>query len=175
MLTRDYLSGALASPFRTIVQESGVWSMRLLVLGLLIAPLRDLTGWTWPLALRRMIGLFAAFYAAVHVLAWTRQYGFDWPFLFDEVARPWLLIGLLGALAMIPLVLTSANAVHRLLGPAAWGRIHRLVYAAALLGVIHFAMARGLTRMEMPAAAVLVALALAWRVAAPAFKRRRAL
>ena len=63
MLAHDYWTGALASPFRTIVQETGTWSIRMLVLGLMITPLRDITGWTWPLALRRMIGLYAAFYA----------------------------------------------------------------------------------------------------------------
>lgn len=174
ILAHDYLSGALASPFRTIVQESGMWSMRLLVLGLLIAPLRDVTGWTWPLAFRRMIGLFAAFYAALHVVAWMRQYGFDWPFLAEEVMRTWLLVGLLAALALVPLVLTSASVMHRLLGPATWGRIHRLVYAAAVFAVVHYAMARGLTRIEMPVMAVLTLLALVWRLIAPAIARKAA-
>lgn len=162
MLAHDYLTGAFASPFRTIVQETGTWSMRLLVLGLLIGPLRDLTGWQWPQALRRMIGLFAAFYAAVHVIAWTRQYGFDWPFLAGEIVRPWLLIGTAAALALVPLAATSPGFMHRWLG-AGWQRIHRLVYAAAALAVIHYAMARGLTRVEMAVDAVLVALALLWR------------
>ena len=175
MLAYDFHAGTMASPFRTIVQDTGVWSVRLLVIGLLIAPLRDITGWTWPLALRRMIGLFAAFYAAVHVIAWMRQYGFDWPFLLGEVMRPWLLIGGLGALAMVPMVLTSASFVHRLMAPAMWARIHKLVYAAATLAVVHYAMARGLTRLEMPVAALLVLFALAWRVARPAFSRASAL
>ena len=163
MLARDYLTGELASPFRTIVQETGTWSIRLLVLGLLIGPLRDMTGWQWPQALRRMIGLYAAFYAAVHIVAWTRQYGYDWPFLAGEIVHPWLLVGTGAALALLPLAATSATIMHRLLGPAAWGRIHKLVYAAASLAVIHFAMARGLTRPEMAIEALLVSLALAWR------------
>ena len=103
MLAPDYWTGALASPFRTIVQETGTWSMRLLVLGLLIGPLRDLTAWQWPQALRRMIGLYAFFYAVVHVVAWTRQYGFDWGFLLDEVTHLWLLVGALATLALMPL------------------------------------------------------------------------
>ena len=164
MLAHDYWSGALASPFRTIVQETGTWSMRLLVLGLLIGPLRDATGWQWPQALRRMIGLYAAFYAAVHLWAWTRQYGYDWSTLFDEIAHLWLLVGLLALLAMVPLAATSATIMHKLLGPKQCGRIHKLVYAAAVLAVIHYAMARGLTRMEMVVDAVLVTAALLWRV-----------
>jgi sulfoxide reductase heme-binding subunit YedZ len=164
MLAHDYLAGALASPFRTIVQETGMWSIRLLVLGLLLGPLRDATGWQWPQALRRMIGLYAAFYAAVHVVAWTRQYGFDWPFLAGEIVRPWLLVGAGAALALVPLAATSAGFMHRRLGAAVWGRIHRLVYAAAALAVIHYAMARGLTRIEMVVDAALVVLALLWRL-----------
>lgn len=164
MLAHDYWTGALASPFRTIVQETGTWSIRMLVLGLMIAPLRDLTGWAWSLALRRMIGLFAAFYAAVHLWAWTRQYGYDWSTLFDEITRLWLLVGLLALLAMVPLVATSATIMHRLLGPRQWGQIHKLVYAAAIFAVIHYAMAHGLTRSEMVVDAVLIVLALLWRL-----------
>jgi sulfoxide reductase heme-binding subunit YedZ len=167
MLAHDAYVGALASPFRTIVQETGTWSIRMLVLGLMIAPLRDITGWTWPLALRRMIGLYAAFYAAVHLWAWTRQYGYDWSTLFDEIVHLWLLVGLFALLAMAPLVATSATIMHKLLGPAMWGRIHKLVYAAAVLAVIHYAMARGLTRSEMVVDIVLIAGALLWRRLAP--------
>lgn len=163
VLAHDYLTGALASPFRTIVQETGLWSIRMLVLGLMIAPLRDISGWTWPLALRRMIGLFAAFYAAVHIIAWTRQYGFDWPFLFEEVTRLWLFTGAVAAAALLPLAATSMNAMHRWLGPALWGRIHRLVYTAAALAAVHYAMARGLTRVEVAVDALLILAALAWR------------
>jgi sulfoxide reductase heme-binding subunit YedZ len=163
LLAHAYLTGALASPFRTIVQETGLWSIRLLVLGLIIAPLRDITGWTWPLALRRMIGLFAAFYAAVHIVAWTRQYGFDWPFLFEEVTRLWLFVGAVAAAALLPLAATSMNAMHRWLGPELWGRIHRLVYTAAAMALVHYAMARGLTRIEVAVDALLIGVALVWR------------
>lgn len=163
LLAHDYVTGSLASPFRTIVQETGLWSIRMLVVGLMIAPLRDITGWTWPLALRRMTGLFAAFYAAVHIVAWTRQYGFDWPFLFEEVTRLWLFIGAVAAAALVPLAATSMNAMHRWLGPELWGRVHRLVYTAAALALIHYAMARGLTRIEVAVDALLIGAALVWR------------
>jgi sulfoxide reductase heme-binding subunit YedZ len=163
MLAHDYWTHALASPFRTIVQETGTWSVRMLVLGLLIGPLRDMTGWQWPQALRRMIGLYAAFYAAVHVWAWTRQYGYDWSFLAGEIVRPWLLVGTGAVLALVPMAATSPGFMHRLLG-AAWARVHKLAYVAASLAVLHYAMARGLTRPEMAVDAVLVTLALLWRV-----------
>ncbi len=163
LLAHDYLTGALASPFRTIVQETGLWSIRMLVLGLMVAPLRDISGWTWPLALRRMIGLYAAFYAAVHVVAWTRQYGFDWPFLLEEVTRFWLFVGAVAAVALLILASTSASAMHRWLGPELWGRIHRLVYWAAALALIHYLMARGLTRVEVAVDAFLIGAALVYR------------
>jgi sulfoxide reductase heme-binding subunit YedZ len=163
LLAHDYVTGALASPFRTIVQETGLWSIRMLVLGLMIAPLRDIAGWTWPLALRRMIGLYAAFYTLVHVVAWTRQYGFDWPFLLAEVSRLWLLVGAVSAAALLLLASTSASVMHRWLGPELWGRIHRLVYTAAVMALVHYAMARGLTRIEVAVDGVLILVALAWR------------
>jgi sulfoxide reductase heme-binding subunit YedZ len=77
--------------------------------------------------------------------------------------HPWLLVGTGAALALVPLAATSATVMHRLLRPASWGRIHKLVYAAASLAVIHYAMARGLTRPEMAVDAVLVSAALLWR------------
>jgi sulfoxide reductase heme-binding subunit YedZ len=171
LLAHDYVTGALASPFRTIVQETGLWSIRLLVLGLMIAPLRDITGWTWPLALRRMIGLYAAFYAAVHIVAWTRQYGFDWSFLLQEVTRLWLLVGAVAAAALLPLAATSMNAMHRWLGPELWGRIHQLVYTAAVMAAVHYAMARGLTQIEVAIDALLVLAALVWRQVAQKRKK----
>lgn len=165
LLAYDLQAGVFASPFRTIIQETGIWSMRLLVAGLMIAPLRDITGWVWPQRLRRMIGLFAAFYAAIHLVAWTRQYGFDWPFLGAElVARTWLTIGFIGLLALLPLAATSASFMHRALGPVWWGRIHRLVYAAALLALVHYMMARGLTRVEVAVDTVLIMVAITWRL-----------
>jgi sulfoxide reductase heme-binding subunit YedZ len=163
MLANDYYAGALASPFRTIVQETGTWSVRLLVLGLMIGPLRDMTGWQWPQVLRRMIGLYAAFYAFVHVWAWMRQYGYDWPYLAGEIVHPWLLVGTVATLALVPMVATSPGFMHRLLGPAVWGRIHKLVYLAASFAVLHYALARGLTRPEMLLHALLVTFALLWR------------
>lgn len=166
ILAHAFFTHALATPFRAVIQETGLWSMRLLVLGLLIAPLCALTGWAWPLAIRRMIGLFAAFYAGVHLLAWMRQYGFDWAFLGTEIAlRTWLTIGTVGIVCLVPLVVTSNAAAHRVLSPAAWTRIHKLAYVATLAALVHYAMARGMTRLEVIADSMLVTAAFIWRLA----------
>lgn len=165
----DYGSGALATPWRTIVQDTGVWSMRFLILGLCIPPLVALTGVVALHGWRRMIGLFGAFYAALHLFAWTRQYGFDWPFLADElVLRRYLTIGLLATLLLVPLAVTSPGALHRWLGERRWRRLHMIVYPMTLAAFAHYAMARGLTRLEVVIDAALLLGAFGWRFTRPA-------
>ena len=171
----DYLQGEEFSPWRTLLQDSGLYAMRFIVLGLAVTPLRVLTGWSWVQGLRRMIGLYAAFYTALHVFAWCRQYGYDWSFLLDEVVqRFYLLIGLIATLAMVPLTLTSFDAATRALGGAAWRKLHRLVFPAALLAWWHYLLSRGLAPREVYADAILLTILiglrilLAWRRANPA-------
>jgi sulfoxide reductase heme-binding subunit YedZ len=164
-LALDYWSGALATPWRMIVQETGLWSMRFLVLGLCISPLVALTGLGVLHGLRRMIGLFGAFYAAVHLFAWTRQYGFDWPFLADEIVlRRYLTIGLVATLLLVPLVATSTSSARRWLGERRWRRLHGLVYAMTLAAFVHSVMARGVTRLEVALDAALLLGAFGWRL-----------
>lgn len=164
-LALDYMSGALAAPWRMIVQDTGLWSMRFLILGLCISPLAALIGWSALHGLRRMIGLFGAFYAALHLFAWTRQYGFDWPFLGDElVLRRYLTIGLLATLLLLPLAATSPGAMHRWLGDRRWRRLHTLVYPMTIAALLHYAMARGITRLEVAVDVALLLGALGWRV-----------
>lgn len=167
ILAWQLLDGALASPYRTIVRESGLWSLRLLLLGLAITPLRALTGWNDLVKLRRMLGLFAAAYAGVHLLAWARFYAFDWAFLIEETfARLYLVIGLVGAIALIPLSLTSTRAAMRRLGGRAWQRLHSLVHLAAITALVHYVLARRYDRVELAVYAVALAVMLGWRLAA---------
>lgn len=161
----DYLQGELFSPWRALLQESGLFAMRFLVLGLAVTPLRVLTGWAWVQGLRRMIGLYAAFYTALHVFAWCRQYGYAWGFLADEiVARFYLLVGLVAMLLLLPLALTSTAAAMRRMGGAAWRRLHRLVFPAALLSWWHFLLSRGLAPREVYAEAILLAVLVGLRI-----------
>lgn len=139
--------------------------MRFLVLGLCISPLVALTGWPVLHSLRRMIGLFGAFYAAVHLFGWTRQYGFDWLFLANEIVlRHYLAIGLLATLLLVPLAATSTGSAHRWLGERRWRRLHTLVYPMTLAAFVHYAMARGVTRLEVALDAALLLGAFGWRL-----------
>jgi sulfoxide reductase heme-binding subunit YedZ len=149
-LAYGYATGALLSPWRMIVQESGFWAMRFVTIGFAITPLRAITGWAWIAPLRRTLGHLAAFYTALHVFAWTRQYGFDWPFLIEETfSRPYLAIGVVATLLMLPLAATSFDAARRALGDARWQRVHRWVYPMAVLAWFHFMLSRGTPTREV--------------------------
>jgi methionine sulfoxide reductase heme-binding subunit len=150
VLARAVFWGALAAnPYPPVIRDTGLWSLRLLLLGLALSPLARGAGWSWPLDLRRMVGLFAAFYALVHLVVWAKDYGFDWAFLASEIAqRAYLAVGLVGALLLVPLAATSTDGSVRRLGARIWRRLHWLIYPATSLAYLHFAMAGRLTRAE---------------------------
>ena len=114
--------------------------LRFLCLTLAVTPLRQWTGWTALARLRRMLGLFAFFYGVLHFLcyAWLDM-GFDPAAIVRDIPkRPFVLVGTLALLLMLPLAATSFNRAIRALGAARWRRLHRLVYAVVLLGLLHF-------------------------------------
>ncbi|WJW76209.1 protein-methionine-sulfoxide reductase heme-binding subunit MsrQ [Thiohalobacter sp. IOR34] len=128
-----------ANPIEAITQATGLWTLRLLVLGLLMTPLRRLFGWQWPLRLRRMLGLFAFFYASLHLLTylWLDQF-FDWGEIGrDLLKRPFITLGMTAWLLLVPLAMTSTRGMMRRLGRH-WKALHRLVYLVAPLGALHF-------------------------------------
>lgn len=174
LLARAVFWGALAAdPYPPVIQSTGLWSLRLLLLGLALSPLARATGWGWPFEVRRMVGLFAAFYALVHLLVWAKDYGFDWSFLASEVAaRAYLAVGLAGAVLLAPLAATSTDGSVRRLGARVWRRLHWLVYPAAGLGYLHFVMAARFTRAETLLEGILLAALLVVRLARAG--RRRA-
>lgn len=165
-------SGAYdAAPWRFAVRESGLWALRLTSLALTVSPVASLTGWRWIEPARRALGLGAALYGFAHLWFWTRQYAFDWPFLFEEIVRPFLFLGFLATLLMVPLAATSNNFARQRLGMAVWRRLHLLVYPAAVAGWWHYALAVRLDRTELYAQGLVVVAALAhrvWRAAASA-------
>ena len=129
-----------ANPVETIRLYTGDWTLRFLLVTLAVTPLRRLTGWNTVLRLRRMLGLFAFFYAVLHFVSyiWLDQF-----FMFDLIIedvfdRPYITVGVASFLLLIPLALTSANAMIRRLGAKRWQRLHRLAYVAAIGGVFHF-------------------------------------
>ncbi len=170
-LAIDFAAGALATPYRTILHETGLWSMRLLTLGLLLSPLAAWTAQPIFVAPRRMIGLFAAFYAFVHGWAWCRQHGYDWGFLVAELPRTYLLAGLAALVLLAPLVATSNAASRAWLGAAAWARLHRLALPIAALAAIHFLLSRALPPRESLIHAALLVLAFVARAVRPAATR----
>jgi len=134
-------SGALgANPAETIQLQTGRWAFKFLLITLMVTPLRRLSGWNPIIQYRRMLGLFAFFYASLHFMAYVT---FDLAFAFDAVVtdvikRPFILMGMLAFLSMLPLALTSTKGWIRRLGRR-WTMLHRLIYVSAVCAAIHFA------------------------------------
>ena len=129
-----------ANPVETIRLFTGDWTLRFLLITLAVTPLRRLTGWNAMVRVRRMLGLFAFFYAALHVISyvWLDQF-FMWDLIVEDVyKRPYITVGFTAFMLLLPLALTSTNGMVRRLGGKHWQRLHRLVYVIAILGVVHF-------------------------------------
>jgi sulfoxide reductase heme-binding subunit YedZ len=129
-----------ANPVETIRLFTGDWTLRFLLITLAVTPLRRLTGWNAIVRVRRMLGLFAFFYAALHVISyvWLDQF-FMWDLIIEDVyKRPYITVGFTAFMLLLPLALTSTNGMVRRLGGKHWQRLHRLVYVIAILGVVHF-------------------------------------
>ena len=134
-------AGALgANPIETITRDTGTWTLRFLVLTLAITPLRRITGLNDAIRFRRMLGLFAFFYATLHLMTylWLDQF-FDWAGIVKDITkRPFITAGATAFVLLLPLALTSTSGMIRRLGGRAWRRLHRLVYLAAAAGVVHY-------------------------------------
>lgn len=129
-----------ANPVETVRRFTGDWTLRLLLIALTVTPLRRLTGWYVVIRLRRMLGLFAFFYACLHFVSyiWLDQF-FMWDAIIEDIVdRPYITVGVASFLLLIPLAVTSTNGMVRRLGGRRWQRLHQLVYVIAVLGVIHF-------------------------------------
>jgi len=131
--------GLGANPIEAITRSTGAWTLYFLCITLTMTPLRRLSGWAWPLQLRRMVGLFAFFYASLHFLTffWFDHF-FDVAEMWrDVIKRPFITVGFIAFVLLIPLAATSTNRMVRRLGRN-WQRLHRLIYVIAPLGVLHF-------------------------------------
>ncbi len=129
-----------ANPVETVRRYTGDWTLRFLLIALTVTPLRRLTGWHVVVRLRRMLGLFAFFYACLHFVSyiWLDQF-FMWDAIIEDILdRPYITVGVASFLLLIPLAVTSTNGMARRLGGRRWQRLHQLVYLIAVLGVIHF-------------------------------------
>jgi sulfoxide reductase heme-binding subunit YedZ len=124
----------------TITHSTGDWALRLLLATLAVTPLRKITGDASLMRLRRMLGLYAFFYVCLHLLTyvWLDAF-FSLAYIWDDIAkRLYITAGFTGFCLLLPLAMTSTNAMIRRLGARRWQRLHRLAYAAALAGVLHF-------------------------------------
>ena len=160
------------NPIEFITRSTGTWTLAFVCFTLLITPLRRLTGANWVLKLRRMIGLYAFFYAVLQLLTyvWFDQW-FDWNAIVkDVIKRPFITVGFAALVLLVPLALTSTDRMIRRLGRR-WGRLHTLIYVIAPLGAVHYwwLVKRDLTQPALWAAAValLLGFRVAWRLRAP--------
>jgi len=163
------------NPAEALVRGSGDWVLRLLCITLAITPVREATGWSALARFRRMAGLYAFFYGAVHFLcyAWLDM-GLDLAAVLRDIPkRPFILVGTLALLLMVPLAATSFNRAIRALGAARWKALHRLAYGVALLGLLHFFWMRAAKQnfAEWAVYALILVLLLGWRVLRPMARR----
>ena len=135
-----YTNDLTANPVEFITHSTGTWTLAILLISLAITPLRKIKKLNWLISLRRMIGLYSFFYAALHFLTYLV---FDLNFNFSGVAkdiakRPFITIGFAAFVLLIPLAITSNKFSIRKLTGKRWNQLHWLVYPAAILGVVHF-------------------------------------
>lgn len=163
------------NPIETLNRFLGDWALRFLLIALAVTPLRQITGWTQLATLRRMLGLFAFFYVCLHLSSYVGlDLFFDWRALGrDILKRNYITLGMTAFMLLAPLALTSTNAMIRRLGGRRWRLLHKLVYPAGILAVMHYwMMVKADIRQPMLYAAVLAVL-LGYRLAIAARRRMR--
>ena len=168
-----------ANPVEFITRNTGDWTLYFLCITLAVTPLRRLTHWAWLVKLRRMQGLFAFFYAALHftTFLWF-DHAFDVSEMWKDVLkRPFITVGFIAFVLLIPLAATSTNAIIRKLGGKNWQMLHRLVYLISSLGILHFWwMKAGKHDFEQPLifgviVATMLLMRVYWRLQSPVNKR----
>jgi methionine sulfoxide reductase heme-binding subunit len=129
-----------ADPVALVLNRLGLLALICLIAALACTPAKVLFGWTWPFRLRRMLGLFALFYATLHFLTYVCvDQRLDWPVLWADITtRKFMVVGFAAFVLMIPLAVTSTNGWVRRLGFRRWKLLHRLAYVAGILAVVHF-------------------------------------
>ena len=139
LVARAFTDNLGANPIEFITHDTGTWALAFLIVTLSVTPIRRLTGWHDVIRVRRMLGLFAFFYACLHLATWAvLDQFFDVAAMVEDVAkRPFITVGMAGFLCLVPLAATSTTAMIRRLGRR-WQLLHRLTYVAAIAGVIHF-------------------------------------
>jgi methionine sulfoxide reductase heme-binding subunit len=174
MLVRGFLTDGLGvNPAETIQLQTGRWALKLLLISLAVTPVRRLTGWNIVIQYRRMLGLFAFFYATLHFTSyWAFDLGFSFAAMIGDVLkRPFIALGFSAFLLLVPLAVTSTKGWIRRLGRK-WTLLHRLVYVAAICAVIHFAWKVKVFTGDPVLYAVILTLLLGFRLAWIVWKNR---
>jgi sulfoxide reductase heme-binding subunit YedZ len=156
------------NPVQYVEHTTGDWVLRFLALTLAITPLRKILCLPQLIRFRRMLGLFAFFYVCLHFTTWLAldRY-FNWPQILDDISkRPFITVGFSAFLLLIPLAITSTAGWIRRLGGKRWQRLYRLIYVAAVLGVIHYYWSVKSDHRRPLEYAFIMAILLAWRLGA---------
>ena len=169
LVTAAALDWLGANPAEALERSTGDWTLRMLCVVLAVTPLRTMAGLPALARFRRMVGLFVYFYAVLHLLAYSWfDMGFDLADIAkDIVKRPFVLVGFTAIVLLTPLALTSFNRAIRALGGRRWQLLHRLVYAVAVLAIVHFFWMRAGKNdfAEVAVYAAVLGSLLGWRVA----------
>ena len=179
LIFRGFTNNLGVNPAETLQLETGVWALRFLVATLAITPFRRVTGWNRAIQYRRMLGLFAFFYAFLHFLTYLvldKYFALD-EMMADVVKRPFITMGFLAFVLMIPLALTSTKGWIRRLGRR-WQVLHRLIYISGIAAAIHYVwkgkVLLGPSVYYATAIGLLLAFRLVWQLrSAKALKTRR--
>ncbi|MEO5936465.1 MAG: protein-methionine-sulfoxide reductase heme-binding subunit MsrQ [Terriglobales bacterium] len=166
LVYRGLMGELSANPIEKVLNDLGFWTLTLLVSSLAITPLRRIPGLNWLIRFRRLIGLFAFFYVCLHFLTYlVLDQELDLAAVLKDIPqRPFILVGFLAFLLLIPLAATSTTWSIRKLGGKNWNRLHKLVYISAILGVIHFGWRVKADYFEPQVFGGIVALLLGYRV-----------
>ena len=167
LIYRVASNGAGANPQEYLIRATGDWTLRFICIVLAVTPLRTITNTPQLARFRRMLGLFVYFYVVVHLLSYSWfDMGFDVPDIAKDIAkRPFILVGFSAFVLLTPLAATSFNAAIKALGAKRWQLLHKLVYAIAGLGLLHFFWMRAGKNnfAEVFVYAAIIALLLGWR------------
>ena len=163
-----FTGGLGANPAEAMIRGLGDWTLRFLCLVLLVTPLRVHTGWVVLARWRRLIGLYVFFYASLHLLAyaWLDMGLEPAEIVADVIKRPFITVGMVCWLLLLPLAATSFNRAIKALGARRWQVLHRAVYAVAVLAVLHFFWMRAGKNdfAEVAVYGAILAALLGWRV-----------
>lgn len=157
-----------ANPIEYVNRYLGDWAIRFLLMALAVTPLRGITSWATLTRFRRMLGLYAFFYASLHLSSYIGlDQFFDWGAIWkDIVKRNYITVGMLTFTLLVPLAATSTKGMVKRLGGRRWTRLHKLVYAAGIAACFHFYMMRKGVQLEPIVYGLICAALLGYRVAA---------